>query len=376
MKSPPPALVNIQNISPYLPGKPIEELRRELKLSPAVKIIKLASNENPFGASPKSLTAIKKTLTESARYPDGNAFLLKSAIVDKFKKYNLSSEQIVIGNGSNDVLDLAARIFLNSNDVAVFSQYCFAVYPLVTQACNAKAIEVPVLPDFNQDLNAITNAVIRHKAKVAFLANPNNPTGVFNPMNEVLEFIKKIPTSCVIILDEAYTEYLDTQKGEDENISFNWLSQFPNLIITRTFSKIYGLGGLRVGYALAHPQIADFMNRLRQPFNVNHLAITAAVAAISDTVFLEKSKKNNREQLKFLHTSLEKLKLSTMPAFGNFITFKLDKASEVNIQLLKSGIIVRPLKSYGLPDWLRVTVGTADENKKFINSLTKIINKV
>lgn len=369
---------NIKEISPYIPGKPIEELRRELKLPKNLKIIKLASNENPLGISPKTLIAVKKALGESSRYPDGNAFILKSAICKKFAQYKISDKQIVIGNGSNDILDLAARAFLSSGDKIVFSQYCFAVYPLVAKTCNAIAVEVPVQENFSQDLQKMAQAVIKHQAKAVFLANPNNPTGVYSPMNEVYEFIKLIPPSCAIVLDEAYCEFLSAQalKNSNENESFNWLAEFPNLIICRTFSKIYGLGGLRVGYALCHSQVADWLNRLRQPFNVNHLAIVAASTAIDDNVFVAKSRKNNQEQLIYLSKELNKLKLSTIPAFANFITLKVENAEKVNLELLKKGIIVRPLKSYQMPDWLRVTVGLPTENKKFIETLKKIINNV
>jgi len=372
MNAIPNALANVCDIIPYVPGKPIEYLKRELNLPKNLAIIKLASNENPLGIPPKAKSALRASISDIDRYPDGNAYKLKHAIVTKFKKYKINLDQLVIGNGSNDVLELAARAFLNHKQKAVFSQYSFAVYPLVCETCNAQKIEVKVKANFEQDLEKIALTATKKKVKLVFLANPNNPTGVYASLDRVYDFIKTIPANCVIILDQAYSEYL----SEDQDKSLNWLAEFPNLIITRSFSKIYGLSGLRVGYAITHPQIANWMNRIRQPFNVNHLAMKAATAALSDKNFVLKSKKNNTQQLKYLDAELAKLSLPTIPSYANFISFKVKNANKIYLELLKSGIIIRPLASYQLKDWLRVTVGSPSQNKRFITTLSKILKNV
>lgn len=365
------ALSNIQAINPYVPGKPMDELRRELGLT---TVIKLASNENPLGMSPKAKAAMMAEASESSRYPDGNGFHLKTAIAAHYQALglNVNTAQLVLGNGSNDVLDLATRIFLAPNTHAVMSEYAFAVYPLVVQACAAHAVVVPT-KNFQQDLPAMTAAVRRHHAKVVFLANPNNPTGVWTPMAEVKAWIESIPDDCAVILDEAYTEFLPVDNPRDANISLTWLAEHPNLIITRTFSKIYGLGGLRVGYALAQPNVADWMNRLRQPFNVSNLALAAAVAALGDEGFVAQSRANNLAQMLVLEKGLHDLGLTTIPSRCNFIMFQVADGARVNRALLQLGVIVRPLASYGLPNHLRVTIGLPEENQIFLRSLAKVL---
>ena len=350
----------IRSIAAYQPGKPISDVARELGMNEA-DIVKLASNENPLGASPKALAAIKSALGDLAMYPDGGGFALKAAIA---KKYSVLPEQIILGNGSNDVLELAARTFMKTGDSAVYSQHAFAVYPLATQAVGATGIEVGA-KNFGNDLDAMLKA-IRADTKMIFLANPNNPTGTFIPGSELRAFVQKVPPKVLVVLDEAYGEYLSDADVYD---SVPWLAEFPNVIISHTLSKAYGLAGLRIGFGLAHPQLIDLMNRVRQPFNVNHLAMVAAVAALNDDEFIEESRRVNREGLALLRAEFAKRKLATIPAYGNFITFKIDNAKRVFEALLKQGVIVRPIAGYGLPDYLRVTIGTEAQNRRFLAAL-------
>ena len=350
----------IRLIAAYQPGKPISDVARELGMQEA-DIVKLASNENPLGASPKALAAIQSSLGELAMYPDGGGFALKAAIS---KKYSVSPEQIILGNGSNDILELAARTFMRAGDSAVYSQHAFAVYPLATQAVGAAGIEVKA-KNFGNDLDAMLTA-IRADTKMIFLANPNNPTGTFIPGALLYAFLQRVPQRVLVVLDEAYGEYL---KDADVYDSVPWLAEFSNVIISHTLSKAYGLAGLRIGFGLAHPQLIDLMNRVRQPFNVNHLAMVAAVAALDDDAFIRESRRVNDAGLSLLTTELANRNLETIPAFGNFITFKIPNARRVFESLLTQGVIVRPIAGYGLPDYLRVTVGTEAQNRLFLAAL-------
>jgi len=350
----------IRSIAAYQPGKPISDVARELGMQEA-DIVKLASNENPLGASPKAMAAVQAALGDLAMYPDGGGFTLKAAIS---KKYSVQPEQIILGNGSNDILELAARTFMKAGDSAVYSQHAFAVYPLATQAVGATGIEVPA-KDFGNDLSAMLLS-IRPDTKMVFLANPNNPTGTFAPGAELQAFLKLVPARVLVVLDEAYGEYLNDADVYD---SVPWLADFPNVIISHTLSKAYGLAGLRIGFGLSHPQLIDLMNRVRQPFNVNHLAMVAAVAALGDDEFIRESRRVNDAGLSLLKAEFAKRNLPTIPAFGNFITFKIDNAKRVFESLLKQGVIVRPIAGYGLPDYLRVTIGTEAQNRRFLAAL-------
>lgn len=352
------ALPYVRAISPYLPGKPITELAREMGI-PVEKIVKLASNENPLGMSPKARVALEKAVGSLERYPDD--FDLKKALS---KHTGLGSERIVLGNGSNDVLDLIARVFLAPGRSAVFSQHAFAVYPLATLSAGAELIVVPA-KDFGHDLDAM-QAAIRPDTRIVWIANPNNPTGNFLPYPQLRTFLQAVPKDVVVVLDEAYNEYLPPADRVD---TVAWLAEFPNLVITRTFSKIYGLAGLRIGYALAAAEVADLMNRVRQPFNCNNLALAAAVAALDDHEFVAKSYELNRAGLAQVLAGLKRFGLTHIPAHGNFVTFKVADAAGVNQRLLKQGVIVRPIGGYGLPDWLRVTIGTEPENTRFLEAL-------
>jgi histidinol-phosphate aminotransferase len=356
------ALPYVRAISPYLPGKPITELAREMGI-PVDKIVKLASNENPLGMSPKAKAALEKAAGSLERYPDD--FDLKKALADHT---GLGVERIVLGNGSNDVLDLIARVLLAPGRSAVFSQHAFAVYPLATLSTGAELIVVPA-KDFGHDLDAM-RAAIRPDTRIVWVANPNNPTGTFLPYPQLKAFLQAVPQDVVVVLDEAYNEYLPLADRAD---TVAWLAEFPNLVITRTFSKIYGLAGLRIGYALAAAEIADLMNRVRQPFNCNNLALAAAVAALDDHEFVAKSFELNRNGIAQILAGLKRHGLTHIPAHGNFVTFKVADAAGVNQRLLKQGVIVRPIGGYGMPDWLRVTIGTESENARFLEALEKAL---
>jgi histidinol-phosphate aminotransferase len=350
----------VRAIAPYQPGKPISELAREMGLR-ETDIIKLASNENPLGVSPRAQRAMRDVLDGLARYPDGNGFELKHALSQRF---GVAHDCIVLGNGSNDVLDLAARAFLTPDTSAVYSQHAFAVYPIAVQSIGARGIEVPAR-NFGHDLDAMRHAV-RGDTRLIFIANPNNPTGTFAPAAEVEAFLAALPAHVVVVLDEAYNEYLAPELQAD---SIGWLKRFSNLIITRTFSKVYGLAGLRVGYALANAEVADLLNRVRQPFNVNSMALAAAAAGLGDAAFVRRSYEVNRDGMKSVTSALAGMRLDYIPSFGNFVTVRVGDAAQVFQRLLRQGVIVRPVAGYGLPEHLRVTIGTAAENARFLESL-------
>jgi histidinol-phosphate aminotransferase len=351
----------VRSIAPYQPGKPISELAREMGLEEA-NIVKLASNENPRGIGPRTRAAIEGAIGDVARYPDGNGFELKLALS---KRYGVDMASIVLGNGSNDVLELVALAFLGPGRAAVMSQHAFAVYPLATQARGARPIVVRA-KDYGHDLEAMAKAV-DDETYVAWIANPNNPTGTLAQAAELESFLRKVPERVIVVLDEAYNEYLPSNLRSD---SVKLLKRHPNLVITRTFSKAYGLAGLRVGYALAHPSVADIMNRVRQPFNVNSIALAAARAALDDMEFVARCYAENLQGLKQLEEGAAGLGLEYIPSHANFITLRVGKAADVYKKLLRRGVIVRPVGGgYGLPEHLRVTVGTPQENERFLGAL-------
>ncbi|WP_229007263.1 histidinol-phosphate transaminase [Methylophilus sp. Leaf408] len=358
------APANIRAIAPYQGGKPISELAREMGLN-EIDIVKLASNENPLGMSPKAQMALEEAIYEIARYPDGNSFALRDAVS---QKYQVKPDQIVFGNGSNDILELAARAFLTASDEVIYSQHAFAVYPLVTQAAGATGIIVPAV-DFGHDLDGFSKA-ITPKTKLIFVANPNNPTGTLISKAVLKDFLQKVPKNIVVVLDEAYDEYLSVAHKSE---AIKWLAEFENLIISRTFSKAYGLAGLRVGFGLMHTALADLMNRVRQPFNVNSLAQVAATVSLQDEDFVERSYAVNQAGMSQITQGLTKLGLSFIPSFGNFVSFKVTNASAVNQALLKQGVIVRPVANYEMPDYLRVSIGLFSENARFLEVLEQIL---
>lgn len=352
------ALPNVRAISPYQAGKPITQLAREMGI-PVERIVKLASNENPLGMSPRAKAAMEKAIASLERYPDD--FELKSALASHS---GLGMERIVLGNGSNDVLDLIARVFLAPGRSTVFSEHAFAVYPLASLSAGAELIAVPA-KEYGHDLDAM-RAAIRPDTRLIWIANPNNPTGTFLPYPHLKSFLQAVPKDVVVVLDEAYNEYIPPGDRVDTTA---WLAEFPNLVVTRTFSKIYGLAGLRIGYGLASADIADLMNRVRQPFNCNNLALAAATAALDDHQFVARSHALNREGMEQIVAGLKRAGLSYIPSHGNFLTFTAGDAASLNQKLLARGVIVRPLGGYGMPEWLRVTIGTAAENQRFLEAL-------
>lgn len=354
----------IRAISPYQPGKPISELAREFGLAEP-SIIKLASNENPLGMSPRGRQAMLDAAEDIARYPDGGGFALKAALS---RRLGVQANQIVLGNGSNDVLDIAARTFLARGNSAIYAQHAFAVYPIATLAVGARGIEVAAC-DYGHDLDAMS-AAIEPDTRVVFIANPNNPTGTFVTGVALERFLGAVPQDVLVVLDEAYNEYLESSERYD---SVAWLARFPNLVISRTFSKIYGLAGLRVGYALACPEVADLMNRVRQPFNVGSLGLAAAEAALGDDEFIRQSYELNRFGMDQIVTGLSKLGLEHIPSHGNFVAFVVSDAAGVNQRLLRQGVIVRPIAGYGMPQHLRVSIGLPDDNARFLAALEQAL---
>lgn len=357
------ATEGVRGLTPYEPGKPIEDLQRELGLT---DVVKLASNENPLGPSPVALEAARGALVDLARYPDGNGFSLKAELAARL---DVATDQITLGNGSNDVLEFVARAFAGPGREVVYSQHAFAVYPLATRAVGAKGIAVPAR-EYGHDLDAMARAV-GADTRVVFVANPNNPTGTWIDGNALATFLASIPEDVVVVVDEAYREYVEEDGYPD---CVTWLAERPNLVVTRTFSKAHGLAGLRVGYAVSHPQVADLLNRVRQPFNVNSAALAAAQAALGDEAHLARSREVNRVGLRYLEGEFRRLGLAFIPSIGNFISFELPgEAAPFYQALLHRGVIVRPVGGYGLPTHLRVTVGTAEENRRFVHALERVL---
>jgi histidinol-phosphate aminotransferase len=358
----------VRAIAPYQGGKPISEVAREFGLDEA-KIVKLASNENPLGMPESAKQAMLEAMAEIGRYPDSNGFELKAAIT---AKYGVPADWITLGNGSNDILELAAHAFVQPGQSVIYAEYSFAVYALATQAVGARAVVVPA-KDFGHDLPAIA-AAITPETRLIFIANPNNPTGTFIPASEIEAFLKTVPSHVVVVLDEAYNEYLAPDLQYE---SISWVRQYPNLLVSRTLSKAYGLAGLRVGFGIAQPAVTDLLNRIRQPFNVNSLAQAAAVAALNDTAFLQRSAVVNAEGYSQLTAAFDSLGLEYVPSYGNFVLVKVGEddaaGARVNLALLRRGVIVRPVGNYGLPKWLRISVGLPEENATFIDALKAVL---
>lgn len=363
------ALPSIRGLTPYQPGKPISELERELGIR---DIIKLASNENPLGPGPLALAAARTALESCHLYPDGGGFELKAALA---RHLRVEPAQITLGNGSNDVLELIARVFLGPGVEAVFSEHAFAVYPLATQAAGARAVVAPAHdgsrgPRYGHDLKAM-HACVTPLTRVVFIANPNNPTGTRLGQAELRGFMESLPDTTLVVVDEAYFEYVNAPDHPD---ALDWLADFPQLIVTRTFSKAYGLAGFRIGYSVSSPELANWLNRVRLPFNVSSPALEAARAALEDTAHLQRSVQLNREGLAVLSEGFAARKLDYIPSVGNFVCFDTGRAAgTVYDALLREGIIVRPVANYGLPRHLRVTVGLPEQNQMFLGALDKVL---
>lgn len=356
----------VKSLSPYQAGKPIEELERELGIT---NIIKLASNENPFGFPESAKQAIINQLNDLTRYPDANGFELKAAVS---KKFGVAPNQVTLGNGSNDLLELFAHTFAGEKDEIIYSQYAFIVYPLVTKAINAVAREIPA-KNWGHDLEGFL-AAINEKTKLIFIANPNNPTGNFLTEAEVDRFLAKVPENVIVVLDEAYTEF--TAENERLN-SFGLLQKYPNLIISRSLSKAYGLAGLRIGYAVSNPEIADLLNRVRQPFNCNSLALASAIAVMNDDAFVKKVAENNRLEMARYEAFCQAQGLEYIPSKGNFITIDFKQpAAPIYEALLREGVIVRPIAGYGMPNHLRISIGLPEENDRFFKALIKVLKDI
>jgi len=359
-----PALDYVRAIAPYQGGKSIEELAREHGIAPE-QIVKLASNENPLGMPASARDAMVAAMGEIGRYPDSNGFALKAALSSRFA---VAADWITLGNGSNDILELAAAAMLSPGRSCVYSQYSFAVYALATQARGARAIVVPARA-FGHDLDAML-AAIAPDTRLIYIANPNNPTGTFIESDRISAFLSRVPHDVVVVLDEAYNEYLPL---EDRFDSTAWVRRYPNLLVSRTFSKAYGLAGLRVGYGIAQPQLTDLLNRVRQPFNVNVAAQAAAVAALSDDAFLARSDAVNRAGMQTFEAAFTRMELPFVPSRGNFVLVQVGPAGRVYQELLKRGVIVRPVANYGLPEWLRISIGLPEENERLLAVLPEAL---
>ncbi|MEE9253383.1 MAG: histidinol-phosphate transaminase [Pseudomonadales bacterium] len=360
------ALPGILELSPYQPGKPVEELERELGIENSIK---LASNENPRGPGGLVREAIARASEHLSRYPDGSGYALKQRLAPHL---GVRPENITLGNGSNDVLELVARVFLGPGTSAVVSQFAFVVYRLAVTAVGAELLEVPA-KDWGHDLDAM-RAALREDTRVVFIANPNNPTGTWVTREALLGFLDALPSHVVLVLDEAYFEYVEREDYPD---GIALLERHPNLVVTRTFSKIHGLASLRVGYSISSAQIADLMNRVRQPFNVSSLGQAAAVAALDDTDYVKTSRELNRRGLREIEAGLARLGLEYIDSLGNFVTFRCPgEGAGLYELLLREGVIVRAIANYSMPHHLRVTVGTPQENERFLLALEAALEKV
>jgi histidinol-phosphate aminotransferase len=363
------AVPGVRALQPYQPGMPIAELERRYGIRNAIK---LASNENPLGPGNLALAAARQALADCARYPEGSGYLLCARLATR---HGVASDAITLGNGSNDVLDMIARVFLGPGVEAVFSQHAFAVYPIAVQAVGATARIAPAHdgsrgPAFGHDLAAM-RSLVGTDTRVVFIANPNNPTGTWLGEKELHDFVTGLPDHVMVVIDEAYFEYVTAAEYPDTT---RWLADCPNLIVTRTFSKAYGLAGLRAGYAVSSPEVAQLLNRVRQPFNVNSIAQAAALAALDDVAHLESSISLNQIGIGQLLSGFKRLNLSYIDSVGNFVVFETrGPAAECYEQLLKQGVIVRPIANYGMPNHLRVTVGLPEENARFLSALEKVL---
>ena len=365
-------LEQVKNIAPYVGGRPISEVARQFGLVED-QIVKLASNENPLGIPESAKAAMLAVMHDLGRYPDSNGFELKQVLA---KKNQVADNWITLGNGSNDILELATRSVAQMGSEIIFSKHAFAIYPLATQAVGAQAIVIDPTPeDLGHDLAAMLTAITEN-TKLIFVANPNNPTGSFIPGQKIEQFLSQVPSHIVVVLDEAYNEYLQPDQQYD---AIAMVRKYPNLIVSRSFSKAYGLAGLRLGYAVSQEELTDLMNRIRQPFNVNSLAQAAAIAALQDTEFLERGAKLNQDGYQQLTQAFEQMHLHYLPSAGNFILVQVgddDQAgTRVNLELLKQGVIVRPVDNYGLPKFLRVSIGLPQENAAFLAALKRALHQ-
>jgi histidinol-phosphate aminotransferase len=356
----------LENLPVYQPGRPIEEVARELGLDPG-GIIKLASNENPLGPSRLGLAAMRQALKQVNLYPDGNAFYLKQKLAAKLA---VTPANLILGNGSNEVIELIGHALLAPGAEVVVSQYCFAVYPIVTALFGAKLVVVPA-KNHAHDLDAML-AAITPNTRIVFVANPNNPTGTTASREELARFVNAVPANVLLALDEAYIEFLDEPLDLLPEIRN---SSKPNLLLMRTFSKIYGLAGLRIGYGIGHPDFIAALEKIRQPFNINSVAQAGALAALDDTKHVEKTRKINSHGLRLYARTFRKLKLEFIPSQANFILVRVGDGQRVFGELQKLGVIVRPMGGYQLPEWIRISIGTPKENKRCLEALKTVLGQ-
>lgn len=364
------AVGGINALKPYEPGKPLAEMEREYGITNAVK---LASNENPLGMSPLASKAIIDSTQNASLYPDGNAYYLKKALSKHLSAGEdcVSAEQITVGNGSNELLEIITRSFADQQSAVMYSQHAFAVYPLVTQAIGAAHQMIPAI-NWGHDLTAMLQGITK-QTKVIFVANPNNPTGTYLDSDELHSFVQKVRKDIIVVIDEAYHEYVIS----DNHVSaLSWISEHENLIVSRTFSKAYGLAGLRVGYCISQISVADVLNRTRQPFNVNVIAQSAAESALGDQSFIAKSVALNERGKVQLYAAFNRMGLTYIPSRGNFIALEVKRnVSELNEALLKQGVIIRPIEAYQMPGYIRVSIGTELQNKQFIQALETVLSE-
>lgn len=359
----------VRTLAPYVPGKPIGELEREYGIRDSIK---LASNENPLGPGPRARAAIAGTIADIGLYPDGNGFELKQALA---RHYSCPLDMITLGNGSNDLMVILAETFLTLGAEAVSSQFAFAIFGIAVQATGAVSRIAPAYPkghrmELGHDLDAMA-ALVNERTRLVYIANPNNPTGSWVDAAALKNFIARVPPSAIVHVDEAYIEYVEDPAFPRAT---QWLAEFPNLVVTRTFSKAYGLAGLRVGYALANPAIGNLLNRVRAPFNVNSAALAAATAALQDSEHLQRSVAENRAGMAEVRAGLDRLGVRHFPSKGNFVLIDCARpGGEVYEAMLRQGVIVRPVAGYGLPTHLRVTIGTSPQNQRMLSALQKAL---
>lgn len=364
MSTPLPFNPALENVPVYQPGRPIEEVARELGL-PAHDIIKLASNENPLGPSPAALAAMQKVIANLHLYPDGNAFYLKQRLAQKL---GLNPANLILGNGSNEIIEFVGHALMRPGEDVVMSQYCFAVYPIVTRLFGANPIVVPAR-DLGHDLPAMLKA-LTPRTRVVFVANPNNPTGTLASREEIRRFVKEVPANVLLVMDEAYIEFLDEPV---DLLSLVREGKCPNLLLMRTFSKIFGLAGLRLGYGIGQPELIAALEKIRQPFNINSIAQAGALAALDDVEHVRKTRANNAEGLRFFSEHLGKLNLEFIPSAANFILMRVGDGQRIFEALQKQGVIVRPMGGYQLPEWIRISIGTPQENNRCLAALQNAV---
>ena len=358
------ANAQLRDLAVYEPGKPIEETARELGVDPGT-IIKLASNENPLGPSPTALQAMHAALDNSHLYPDGSGFYLRKAIAANL---GVAPDNVILGNGSNEVIEFLGHAFLNPGDDVVTCQYAFIVYKLLATAFGVRTIETPS-PDYQQDLEATLDSVTS-KTRIIFIPNPNNPTGTLISQRAIANFMSRVADNIIVVFDEAYFEFLD-----DPPDTLRFIREGRNAVVLRTFSKIHGLAGLRIGYAIAPAEITEVLHKTRQPFNVNSIAQVGAIAALNDEAHLCETRKVIDEGRAYLQERFADMQLQFVPAAANFVMLNVGDGCAVFRKLLERKIIVRPLKGYGLPEWVRISVGTREQNEKLIAALTEVIRK-